>query len=153
MRWLELRIPPPAVFVLVGAAMWWIRDATVRIPMGTPVRLGVSGVLACAGVVLGIAGLVAIRRARTTIDPHRPEAASSLVVGGIYRFTRNPMYLGLAAFLLGWAVYLAAPLAFIGPALFALYTTRFQITPEERALAARFGPDYAAYRQRVRRWL
>jgi protein-S-isoprenylcysteine O-methyltransferase Ste14 len=153
MHWLEHRIPPPVVFVLVGAAMWWVRGMAVRISMGAFARLGVAGVLVCAGIVFGVAGAVLFRRAHTTIDPHRPEAVSTLVVGGIYRLTRNPMYLGLATILLGWAVYLAASLAFIGPVLFALYITRFQIIPEERALAAKFGPEYAAYRQRVRRWL
>lgn len=153
MRWLEHRIPPPLVFALVGVAMWLVRGVTVRIPMDALARGSVAGLLALVGIALGLAGATAFRRAHTTIDPHRPEAVSALVVGGIYRFTRNPMYLGLATILFGWAVYLAAPLAFIGPVLFALYITRFQIIPEERALAAKFGPAYAAYRQRVRRWL
>jgi len=153
MRWLEHRIPPPAVFILVGAAMWGVRDMTVRIPMGVVARGILAGALVLAGVVLGIAGTLAFRSAQTTIDPHRPEAASTLVVDGIYRFTRNPMYLGLAIILLGWAVYLVAPPAFAGPVLFGLYITAFQIVPEERVLAARFGPEYTAYRERVRRWL
>lgn len=153
MRWLEHRIPPPLVFVLIGVAMWFVRGTTVRIPMAVPARGIVAAVLVFAGIALGLAGATAFRRAHTTIDPHRLEAASTLVADGIYRVTRNPMYLGLAAILLGWAVCLAAPVAFGGPLLFALYITRFQIVPEERTLAAKFGPAYAAYRQRVRRWL
>jgi protein-S-isoprenylcysteine O-methyltransferase Ste14 len=153
MRWLEHRIPPPLVFALIGVAMWLVRGVTVRIPMDALARGSVAGLLALVGIALGVAGAMAFRRAHTTIDPHRPEQASSLVVDGIYRATRNPMYLGLAAILLAWAVYLAAPVAFDGPLLFVLYITRFQIVPEERTLAAKFGPAYAAYRQRVRRWL
>ena len=153
MRWLEHRIPPPLVFALIGVAMWLVRGVTVQIPMDVSARGIVAGLLAFAGIAFGLAGAAAFRRARTTIDPHRPEAASSLVVGGIYRVTRNPMYLGLAAILLAWAVYLAAPVAFAGPLLFVLYITLLQIVPEERTLAAKFGPEYAAYRQGVRRWL
>ena len=81
-----------------------------------------------------------------------PERASSLVVEGVYGRTRNPMYLGLALTLVGWAVYLAAPWALIGPALFVALITRIQIVPEERALSEKFGSEFAAYRQAVRRW-
>lgn len=63
------------------------------------------------------------------------------------------MYVGMALLLLSWAVYLSAVLPFAGPLLFALYITRFQIQPEERALRAIFGEAYAAYAARVRRWL
>jgi protein-S-isoprenylcysteine O-methyltransferase Ste14 len=63
------------------------------------------------------------------------------------------MYLGMLFVLLGWAVYLSALWPWAGPGLFALYITRFQILPEERALAALFGNDFAEYRKRVRRWL
>ena len=63
------------------------------------------------------------------------------------------MYVGMALFLLAWAVYLSAALPFAGPLLFALYITRFQIAPEERVLTALFGADYLAYASRVRRWL
>jgi protein-S-isoprenylcysteine O-methyltransferase Ste14 len=87
------------------------------------------------------------------VNPLHPEATSSLVITGIYRHTRNPMYVGFAAVLLGWAAYLAAPLALLGPLTFVLYITRFQIIPEERALHAKFGPEFAAYQARVRRWI
>lgn len=82
-----------------------------------------------------------------------PGGASSLVQGGIYRFTRNPMYLGFLLVLGGWAVLLANGLAFVGPLAFVAYLNRFQIGPEERALAGLFGPEYAKYRARVRRWV
>lgn len=75
------------------------------------------------------------------------------MVGGVYRATRNPMYVGLALLLLAWTVYLGAPLALLGVAAFVAYITRFQIVPEERVLAQKFGPEFGAYRSRVRRWL
>lgn len=81
------------------------------------------------------------------------DAASSLVTNGVYRFTRNPMYVGLLLALSGWAAFLSSPSALVYLVAFVLYMNRFQIEPEERVLASRFGADYAAYRTRVRRWL
>jgi protein-S-isoprenylcysteine O-methyltransferase Ste14 len=75
------------------------------------------------------------------------------VSGGIYRFTRNPMYLGRLLQLAGWAVFLSNALAALLLPVYVLYINRFQVQPEERALLERFGSEYAAYQQRVRRWL
>ena len=83
----------------------------------------------------------------------KPETASSIVTVGIYRFTRNPMYLGLAFALAGWAIYLANLAALLIVPIFVAYMTQFQIKPEERALLAKFGADFAAYMAAVRRWL
>jgi protein-S-isoprenylcysteine O-methyltransferase Ste14 len=82
-----------------------------------------------------------------------PEAASSLVVAGIYRVTRNPMYLGFLLILLGWAAWLSNVLALLPLAGFVIYMNVFQIRPEERALEALFGPEFEAYKKQVRRWI
>ncbi len=87
------------------------------------------------------------------MNPIKPGAASSLVSSGVYRFTRNPMYLGLSVTLLGWAMFLSNPLALLAVPLFVLYINRFQINPEERVLSSLFGAEYAAYKEKVRRWL
>ena len=87
------------------------------------------------------------------MNPIKPDTASSLVSSGVYRFTRNPMYLGLSVTLLGWAMFLSNPLALLAVPLFVLYINRFQINPEERVLSSLFGAGYAAYKEKVRRWL
>ena len=109
--------------------------------------------VAAVGVVLDAIALLYFFRSRTTVNPLKPASASVLVTGGIYRVTRNPMYLGLATLLLAWAIYLGNFAALAGVPFFILYMNRFQIASEERALEARFGAEYAAYRRRVRRWL
>ena len=109
--------------------------------------------VAAAGAAIAIAGVIQFARARTTVNPLQPDAASSLVSGGVYRWTRNPMYLGMALVLLGWATYLSSIAALAVLPLFIVYITRFQIAPEERALEARFGAEFARYRKAVRRWL
>lgn len=110
-------------------------------------------VVALGGLGIAVAGVLEFRRARTTVNPLRPEQASVLVQGGIFRHTRNPMYLGMCLILIAWALWLAEPLALAGPALFVLYMNRFQIGPEENAMRALFGAEYADYQRAVRRWL
>ena len=115
--------------------------------------MGVAGLLAAAGLALDFSGLLTFVRRHTTISPLSPRKSTVLVTRGVYRFTRNPMYLGLVCLLAAWAVWLAALLPFAGPVLFVAYITRFQIRPEERVLSQLFGPAYTDYTRRVRRWI
>ena len=127
--------------------------AFLPIPIPATAKAAAAIVIALIGAAIDLAGLIAFRRAKTTINPLKPQNSSSLVTGGIYRYTRNPMYLGMLAFLLAWSAYLAQPLALLGPLAFVLYINRFQIIPEERVLAGLFGEEFTAYTNRVRRWL
>ena len=113
-----------------------------------PYRLAVA-----LALVVGVAALAGFRRARTTVNPMTPQASSALVTGGIYRFTRNPMYLAMLIVLAGWGYVVANGAALAMLPLFVAYLNRFQIQPEERALAARFGEGFERYRASVRRWL
>ena len=154
MQRLEHRIPPPLWLALTLAVTWVIDrlDLDGSPLAGGPVRL-VAAVLAAAGLGLGAGGLVDFFRAGTTFDPHRIEDASALVVTGVYRFTRNPMYLGLVSLSVAWTLWLGSLVGLVGPALLVAVLVRLQIRPEERFLAARFGDDYERYRSTVRRWL
>jgi protein-S-isoprenylcysteine O-methyltransferase Ste14 len=141
------------VVAIAAALMWGIAAALPSLRVDVPRAGLIAAICAALGVVIAGAGLVAFHRASTTANPMRPEAATSLVTTGIYRWTRNPMYLGWLPVLAGWAVYLQHAGALLVVPLFMLYLTRFQIIPEERALSAKFGGQFDAYRQRVRRWL
>ena len=153
MNALELKVPPPVVGVMLALSMWVVSTLTPTIEVAFPVRAVVAITVALMGSAISLAGTIAFRRAQTTVNPMRPERASSLVTGGVYRFTRNPMYVGLLFVLVAWAVFLSAPWALVGPLSFALYITRFQITPEEKVLTSLFGEAYGNYRAGVRRWL
>jgi len=150
---LELKIPPPVVALIVAAAMWMNSVSGPRLSLPFEMRVAFAIAIAAVGIVFDLSALLAFRRAKTTINPLKPGRTSTLVTVGIYRVSRNPMYVGLVCFLLGWAAYLAALWPLAGPLLFILYLNRFQIEPEERILARRFGDDFTAYRERVRRWL
>lgn len=153
MQKLELKIPPPAVAVLIAAAMWGISLLAPLLEVAMFTRVATAITIALIGGGISLAGIISFRRAKTTINPMKPETTSSLVCSGIYRVTRNPMYLGLLFVLVAWAVFLSSPWALLGPVAFVLYINCFQIVPEERALSALFGTDYSAYQARVRRWL
>ena len=153
MNALELKIPPPIVALLIAAAMWAVSLVTPAADVPVHLRLVATIMIALAGVVIAIAGVVAFHRAKTTVNPLKPGTSTALVTSGIYRFTRNPMYVGLAFALVAWAVFLSCAWDLLGPLIFAIYMTRFQITPEERVLSGIFGSTYSEYQTRVRRWL
>ena len=150
---LELKIPPPAVALAAALVMGWAGRYGVLESVPLVWRVGAALVVAAIGAAFDVAGILAFRRAKTTVNPMKPEKSAALVSTGVYRITRNPMYVGMVFILLAWAVYLASPWALFGPLVFAAYITRFQIKPEERVLAARFGAEFASYLARVRRWL
>lgn len=156
-RWYEHKIPPPGIDLAVGVLMWGLARAVPAAqlwPQGAwPLVLGAALGLALAGGLIALAGVLEFRRARTTVNPLAPAKASALVTGGIYRITRNPMYLGMLGVLIGWAVYLGNAAALFGLPAFVWLLNTFQIKPEERALKAQFGSAFDRYAGRVRRWL
>ena len=117
---LENRVPPPLVVVLIGAAMAAIAWSTPAQEVARPLRLGVGGVVIALGLLAVVQGARTFWRNETTIDPVALGRASTLVTVGIFRLSRNPMYVGFAAGLVGWAVCLAAPWSLLGPVAFVL---------------------------------
>ena len=152
MKSLELKIPPVAVFLLCGMGMWLLESRLPGLSLSLPGSRLVAVFIACAGVAVAVSGVLAFRTAETTVDPRYPEKSSAVVTRGIYRRSRNPMYLGLLLVLLGWAIFLRHLLPFAVLPVFVLYMNRFQIIPEERAMQASFGDEYSAYLDQVGRW-
>ncbi|MGI2258672.1 methyltransferase family protein [Shewanella sp. GXUN23E] len=150
---MALKIPPLLLVLLFVGAAWLSSRAGFGWAWADAVRWGWLLGFGIAGFAVAFAGVQAFRRGQTTVNPTRPEKASCLIDGGIYQYTRNPMYLGFALALTGWGGYLADPLALAWVPLFIWYLTAFQIKPEERALTALFGDEYLSYCRTVRRWL
>jgi protein-S-isoprenylcysteine O-methyltransferase Ste14 len=117
------------------------------------IQLWLSACSVLVGFAVMTAGLSAFRRSRTTINPLKPEEASSLVITGIYTRTRNPMYLGMLLILIGIGLFLGSALALCVLPLFVLYMNLFQIIPEEEVLKELFGDPYSLYLSKVRRWV
>lgn len=153
---LELKIPPVAVTILFASLMWLLARVTPGLDLPDALWIPVLTALAILLVAAAAAGLAAVwsfRRARTTVNPLSPHASTVLVTSGVFRYTRNPMYLALLLVLASWGLFLANAFALLLALAFVPYMNRFQIGPEERTLQRVFGQAFADYRQRVRRWL
>ncbi|MBO6575038.1 MAG: isoprenylcysteine carboxylmethyltransferase family protein [Rhodothermales bacterium] len=152
MNALELKIPPVIVAGLAVGAAWLIRDLLPNLTLLRPNYFAIIPLLVF-GAGFAVIGLYQFARARTTVDPHRPEKTNTLVTEGIYSVLRNPMYLGIFFFLAAIVVYLGNLAGVIVLPAFVAYMNRFQILPEERTLAEKFGEEYMLYVDRTRRWL
>jgi protein-S-isoprenylcysteine O-methyltransferase Ste14 len=141
------------VAAVAGGSIWLVARTAPAGSVEFGLRREVAFTLLIAGFAVAIAGVVSFRRARTTVNPLNPEKSSALVVSGIFRWTRNPMYLGVLVCLLGVVVWFGSVPALLVPVVFVAYIDRFQIVPEETALRARFGEEFESYRARVRRWI
>jgi protein-S-isoprenylcysteine O-methyltransferase Ste14 len=151
MKWFELKIPPLLVTLIFGGAIWIIPNSfKVKNLM---VLYAIASILFFIGSLVSILGVREFRRQKTTVNPMSPQESNSLVINGIYKFTRNPMYLGFLFWLLSLGVILGKPISLVWATGFVLYMNYFQIFPEERILTENFGEDYIKYKSSVRRWM
>lgn len=153
MKRFELLVPPPLVMLLTGLLMWALSEIFPALTLPS-LRSAVGGsVIGLIGVAISLAGMITFKRVGTTLDPQRLADTTALIRSGVYRFSRNPMYLGVLFMLIGWAVYLGHLLSVLCILAFVAYITRYQIVPEERLLQEKFGGEFQAYKRRARRWL
>ena len=146
-------IPPPVVVAIFGLLMWMAARSLAWGQFAFPLQATVAIVLLIAGLLLMAVAVAAFIAAKTTVNPLKPSRATSLVTTGVFGISRNPIYLGDLLVLSALAVWLGNVFNLLLLALFIGYINRFQIIPEERALATLFGERYIAYCARVRRWL
>ena len=155
MHRLELCVPPVLVQLLCAMMMWissrFLSNLTLVSHSNYPVVIFV--VLLIIGNCLVFSAIFSILRAGTTINPFRPELSTRLVHTGVFRYSRNPIYLGLALMLLGWGIYLLNIVALLFVFVFVWYINYFQIIPEEKILLRLFGDQFKHYQLHVRRWL
>ncbi len=150
---MKLTIPPGIQGPIFAVLSWMIAN---RFPEFTIEWSGfglVAASFAIAGLTIIAIAIGAFIKAKTTINPMNPDNAETLVTNGLYRISRNPMYFGVLLLLLGWAAFLQNILSFAPVVLFVVTMTLFQIKPEEKALRNKFGSEYDAYCNRVRRWI
>jgi len=150
---LELKIPP-VVQVLVTAGFMWTLAVTVP-SLGFTLSASslIALVFAAIGVAFALLGVLAFRSAGTTVDPRVPDQSVSLVVRGVYRISRNPMYVGFLLVLIAWGIFLSNLASLVLLPTFVIFMNRFQIVPEERHMREKFGEAYRQYEAEVRRWI
>lgn len=150
---LKLKIPPP-VYLLLFAGLMWLAHHWLPLAQLIPSSWNNAGLLLITLALLAdFWSLGLFFRAHTTFNPIHPERTRELVTTGPYRYTRNPMYLGMLIILSGWALYLGSLTPFFLLPLFVMVLTVQQIMPEEKVLAEKFGDAYFEYKSRVPRWL
>jgi protein-S-isoprenylcysteine O-methyltransferase Ste14 len=153
LRSLELRVPPDLVALIVVGLMWLVGRLGGALSIPILPKYLVGAALMLLGAVIIVAARDALSRQRTAWQPGDPSAATSLVTGGVYAYSRNPMYVGTWVFLLGTGVLIGSAYSLLLSVAYVLWVDRFQIAPEERALAVRFAHQYESYRRSVRRWV
>jgi protein-S-isoprenylcysteine O-methyltransferase Ste14 len=148
---LKNKIPPPIVTLVFAALIYFSNKWSPSIVFGG--QSIISLFLMMVGFVVLLIAVSAFIKLKTTISPLKPEAATSLVTTGIFRLSRNPMYLGFLLLIISLWVKTGAVSGFILVPSFIAYLNYFQILPEERAMQALFSGKYKVYCQQVRRWL
>ncbi len=152
-HYLEFKVPPLAVLLVASLLMLALATVLPQLTFPLPEKNLLAAVVAMVGVSTCLAGVVQFRRAKTTVNPMRGATMTSLVTRGVYRMSRNPMYLGFLLLLAALAIYLANAAALVVLPLFVFYMNRFQIAPEERALHALFGEAFTSYKSKTRCWI
>ena len=148
---MKKRIPPPLIAMLCVLIIFLSRSIFPSFVFSYKLQLGIF--VSTIGFLLLIVSIKSFFDNKTTINPLNLKKSTYLVTSGVFRFSRNPMYLGMLLFLLGTAIILNIIGGLIISILFIFYMNFFQIIPEEKALQNLFGKNYRNYRKTVRRWI
>src|SRR6056300_388018 len=148
---METKIPPPIVTLLFGLSIYFSRGIFQAVEVKYSFYIAI--LLLILGLTVLISAVRLFRKDKTTVNPLSPEQATKLVTDGIFKYSRNPMYLGIAFILGSIAVFFNLIGGIILIALFCFYITKFQIIPEERAMSNLFSQDFDKYKQTTRRWI
>ena len=150
---LEQKIPPLVVTAFAGILMYFTSVYSYEITFRLPMNFEILLIFIAMGIMFAVAGVVSFKIHKTTVNPVNTANVSTLVKTGIYKYTRNPMYVGMFMWLMGYGIYLTNPINILPLGIFVYYMNKYQIKPEEAFLFSAFGDDYIKYKQSVRRWL
>lgn len=150
---LKLKIPPPVYLLIFATSMYFLAKYWPIVSLFSEPITKISYVFIAIGIFLDLSAVSQFLRSKTTVNPIKPKNTNSIVSTGMYRISRNPMYLGMLFLLTGWAIHLAALTPFLVLPIFVIVLTIQQIIPEEKILAQKFGDSYLHYKQQVRRWI
>jgi protein-S-isoprenylcysteine O-methyltransferase Ste14 len=148
---METKIPPPIVTLVFGLSIYFSRGIFQAVEIKHSFNIGILLLILGLGILISAVGL--FRKDKTTVNPLSPEQATKLVTDGVFKYSRNPMYLGMALVLCSITVFFNLIGGIIFVALFCFYITKFQIIPEERAMSNLFSQDFDKYKQATRRWI
>ena len=148
---MKTKIPPPLVTLIFGSLIFLTKNIFPEIKVTNNIALGSLFIL--FGILIASLSIGLFRKYRTTITPINPKGATKLITSGIYKFSRNPMYLGLLLVLSGIGIIQNPIGSLLFVPSFILYLNHFQIIPEESAMLDLFKDDFLKYKGNVRRWI
>ena len=148
-----VKFPPPLLYfgmILLGWLLHYV-FALPEMPLAASLRAILGGLITMLGIATNIPAVLKFRASNENVIPWT--GSETIIVSGVYRFTRNPMYLGMTLISLGVAVLAASYAILIAAILASIIIDRFVIRREEYYLEQRFGQSYTDYKRRVRRWI
>ena len=148
---MNTKIPPPIVTATFGLIIYFSKSFSPVYSFDNSNIISVIFLLFGLGIFS--AAVQSFKKHKTTINPLSPDKASSLVNSGIFSYSRNPMYLGMLLILLSVSFKFNISGGLFISFLFKIYITRFQIIPEEKAMAKLFGEEFITYKNQTRRWV
>ena len=150
---MKLLVPPPAQAIICAAGMWLISQRFPSLNFSFDFQQYLAIVICAIGILIDLISVGMFAKFKTTVSPFSPHKTDKLVTTGFYKYTRNPMYLGMVVILTGLCVWLGNFGSFALIPVFMWFVTQFQIVPEEEILREKLGEEYDAYLARVRRWI
>ena len=149
-KYLNTKIPPPIVTFLCIGVIYLFES---QIEYSQTDLKAISIIFLILGSIIIFLAVLKFIKTKTTVDPTRPHKTSNLVISGIYKITRNPMYLGMLFLIIAYALYNNNIIGCIIIPIFIFYINKFQIEPEEIEMRKKFGESFENYCKKVNRWL
>ena len=146
-----LKIPPPLLVLILVISNYFSSKKIDVIPI--PNQDLVSIAIFLIGILILIIPVSKFIKSKTTIDPIKFKKVNKLVTSGIYKYSRNPMYLGLLMILISSSIFYLNIYSITTPFFFYWWITKFQIKREEIFLTDKFGKEYLSYKTKTRRWI
>ena len=146
-----IKIPPPLIVLVLIVSIYF---SSKKIdPINIPLQLEISIFILSAGILIFVNPVLQFIKSKTTVNPIQFEEVNKLVTSGIFKYSRNPMYLGMLMIVLSTSIFYLNIYSILTPLLFMLWINKFQIKREEEFLIEKFGDEYLSYKKKTRRWI
>ena len=146
-----IKIPPPLIVLVLIVSIYFSSKKIDLINI--PLQLEISIFVLSAGILIFVNPVLQFIKSKTTVNPIQFEDVNKLVTSGIFKYSRNPMYLGMLMIVLSTSIFYLNIYSILTPLLFILWINKFQIKREEEFLIEKFGDEYLSYKKKTRRWI
>ena len=146
-----IKIPPPLIVLTLIISIYFSSKKIDLINI--PFQLEISFFILFVGILIFIYPVLQFIKSKTTVDPIKFKKVNKLVTSGVFKYSRNPMYLGMLMIVLSTSIFYLNIYSILTPFLFIFWINKFQIKREEAFLTEKFGKEYLSYKNKTKRWL